>query len=399
MDCMEPMITKWVALTIYQATTTHTRSTTPPPPPTTTTSPTSSSSSSSHRPLFIFESNHFPYAALPYREKIIIPGADQIRITFDPLCHTAPNLDYLSFYAKDDLLTSSSPKYSFSGSRFQSFEFNHTDRFSFSFEVDKLENNPNTNTTNTMLSSPGTGNGTDTGGMIMNHPHDKYYGWKFYVYATFPNQTLSHSLHSSSISSSSFMSLPSTSIISSPAGVPHGSSSGGGGGGGSVGLSDISFYNDSMATFDNLESFCFALISKTSLTTLLTNYLQRSDDDFTRRFSGFILCNLLQSPHNCAYFLHLNHSFHYFATFPEDQMSLISLGYCFHRIMLDRYNRREFITRPSIKKLFLEKIKDLCQIGSIECKEYIAMCLSDIAKESAENRYTPLFLLLCPCPS
>jgi hypothetical protein len=334
MDCIEPMITKWIALTIYQATTTATPATTPLISP---------------RPLFIFESAHFPYKAFPHREKVVIPGADQIRITFDPLSHTVPNTDYLSFYVKDDLLTSSSPRHSFSGSRFQAFELNHTDRFSFSFDVDSNENNSNN----------------------IGTPLDKYYGWKFYVYATFPSTTPSSHSHS--------YSPPSTisSFMSAPISATHPETS--------VGLSEISFINDSL-TFENLETFCFALIAKTSISTVLTNYLQ-SSDDFTRRFSGFILCNLLQYSHNCAYFLHLNHSFHYFAPFPEDQMSLISLAYCFHRIMADRYNRMELRNRSSLRNLFFEKLKEMCRIGSIECKVYLALCLADIAKESAENRY------------
>jgi hypothetical protein len=393
MKTTEPMITRWITLTIYRY----------------TASPIAS------RPLYIFETKHFPYDPTSRREHVLIPGADQIKIVFDRQCKTIPNADCLSFSTKDDsssfLISTAATttkqmtaKHEFSGTHFQSFELNNIDSFYFSFGVedrDKGNSNPPS-----LL------------------PLEKYYGWKFYVYGNFPK------VNYSSLS----LLPPLPSYPHSPLGnssrdrtnvVPG------------VGLSDISFMSDTIA-IDDLESFCFVLITKTPLSSLLSTYLNlKSPDDFTRRFSGYILCNLLESAHNCSYFLHLNRYFHYFkverdpqplsgengapgagkntntsmarntisnsdtsnggeaskrrgsrsgVSFPNDSASLISLGYCFHQIMSDRYNRRELLTSSTQRTDFFETLKNLSQAGPIECKTYVAMCLANIAKESKENR-------------
>lgn len=304
MNSLEPMITKWVTLILYQYTV----------------------NSAIPRPLYIYETDHYPYRSSSIQEQIILPKANQFRIVFDPLCKTVPNVDFLSFDIRE--LSSTAPAYNFSGSRFQSFEFNNTDRFSFSFNVD------------TEVIS------------------DKYYGWKFYVYATLPKVSFTTSNHSP--------------LLTFPTTPAHYGAN----------FVDGAYMNEIVV--DDLQSLCFALINKTSISSLISKYL-KSEDDFTRRFSGFILCNLLQYQHNCSYFLHLNDYFNYFTNFPSDTISCISLAYCFHQIMNDHYNRTELISSP-INTIFLKKLKKLCHYGPLECKEHIACCLANIAKESSHNR-------------
>lgn len=301
------MITKWVTLKLYQQTV----------------------NAETPRPIYIFETDHFPYKSTSIQKQIILPLANQFRIVFDPSCKTRPNVDFLSFDMRES--SSNAPAYTFSGSRFQPIEFNNTDRFSFTFNVD------------------------EDGSTVVP---DRYYGWKFYVYATMPKISFAAPIHSP--------------LLSRPS---------------SLNRQEANYFEGSdmnEITVDNLESLCLALITKSSISSLLLKYL-KSEDDFTRRFSGFIVCNLLQHPHNCSYFLHFNDYFSYFSNFPGDSISSISLAFCFDRIMSDRYNRTELIA-TSISSTFLKQLVRLCQFGPLECKEYVARCFASIAKESTDNR-------------
>jgi hypothetical protein len=355
---MEPMITRWIILTIYRHTT----------------------NSISSYPLYIFETQHYPYELTSFRQQVLLPGADQIKVVFDHECHTLPNSDCLSFSTKDEstafLLPSSStkqltPKYNFSGTHFQNFELNNLDSFYFSFDLEEREEQQQQQQQQQQHQEE-----------VRDHrlSLEKFYGWKFSIYANFPkvNYNTSSPLLSPSYHTSTLPMSPSHPQL-------HGNGGSVGGGSVGVGLSEISFLNDTIP-IDNLESFCFVLITKTQLSSLLSTYLQHSDD-FTRRFTGHTISNLLNSPHNTSYFLHLNNYFHYFLSFyPNDSISLISLGYCYHQMMCDRYNRGKLLSSSSHQGDFLQHLKKLCCDGPIECKTYVAMCLANIAKESKENR-------------
>lgn len=331
MDVDEPIITRWIILTLYQYTIDH-------------------QNPNLSQPLYIFETLHYSYDLQSLKDKILIPGAQQIKIVFDPKCSILSNLDFLSFHTDE---FSNNSKYTFTGSTFNNFEINNCDRIYFSFDINEE----------------------------MDSHLDSFYGWKFYVYATFPLNE-SQQQHQIQIQQQ---------LIGTKNRL----------------LNEIINYEDQIQqekynSLNSIESFCFSLITKSSLSKLLSKYLQFSDD-FTRRFAGLTLCNLFKFPHVCSYFLHYNDNFEFFQSFPTDDFSLITLGYCLNQIMNDQFNRINFILPSTTKEtqttsssfslslssssnFLLEKLKSLCKNSNIECKEYIAACLSKIAKESSQTR-------------
>jgi hypothetical protein len=136
---MNGMITRWVAMTIYQAT-------------------VGPSDRGSDQVLYTFESK-YPHnkESSTFSGSIVIPGAQKLRISFDERSSTIPNVDRLNFHM--DPFLSDTPKYSFSGTHFENFEVNGTDAIHFVFTVDDEESDP-----------------SDT---------EHYFGWKFDVRASF----------------------------------------------------------------------------------------------------------------------------------------------------------------------------------------------------------------------
>ncbi len=315
-DSYEVVIARWVILTLYRYTL---------------------DPKATPRPLYIFETSHYPYQSNSFSEKVVIPGAHQLKVVFDSQCNTFPNSDFLSFHT--DEMMNVPPKCNFSGGQFQSFELNHCDRLWFSFDLEDKEK-------------------------IQTISLESYYGWKFSLFVHFPPV-----LH-----------FVSNLLSSSPSEINMSSD-----------LSPRSPRFDGMEDIvDDIQLFSYHVVTKSAIASLLRDYLTCADD-FIQRFSGHTLCNLLSFPHVASHFLSLNSHFEYFMHLTNEPISLISLAYCLNCILSDRYHRQELaILSPSCGKdnslAILDKLKELSRIGPIECQTYIAECLANIAQESSSTR-------------
>jgi hypothetical protein len=275
----EPIISRWVALTLFRAT-------------------MSPGDDNLRRTLYTFETRH-PYSlGTKITERIHIPGAQQLVVKFDKRSCTLPNVDQLNFYT-DEYMTST-PKMSLSGSQFEDFEVNGCDKLLLKFDT------------------------REGGG---EKSEIAYYGWKFRVTAHFGES-----------------------------GVPQGDSS-------------------------VIDSVRLDLVYKKTGFQLLRKYLQ-SSDDFTRRFAGFVVGNILLSPHVTAHFLN-KYGIEYILNFPLEPISQSSAAFCLDRIMSDRYNvaeLREIVNSRQLSRLF-HTLKEMCDTGNSECLEYATSTLQKISVE------------------
>jgi hypothetical protein len=130
-----------------------------------------------------------------------------------------------------------------------------------------------------------------------------------------------------------------------------------------------------------IDSLRLDLVYRKTAFQLLGKYLQ-SSDDFTRRFSGFVVGNILLSPHVTAHFLN-KYGIEYILNFPLEPISQSSAAFCLDRIMSDRYNTielKEITDSRQLSRLF-NTLKEMCGTGNSECLEYATSALQKIAVE------------------